>query len=502
MKNQKGITLVALIITIIVMVILAGVIIVSAVADGGIIDRAQGAMKENERAEAEELVLASYVYKTTASTTTVGTLDLNATADAIYENLTTNGFTLMDGNTQAGAGSDVLEGDKINLNIVGKHGNYSGTVTEKGLEGNLKSNDAPKDLTPLEKYVLGENGTGRNLTEIANMDNEPVTFIPEESTIPDADTSIILTSVTDEDENGYAYAYIKYNSNGYKIKVDFKNFQTISIISTFVQEDGSYLGKYVQYDGKLWVVLYDDDTNGLQMITAETLEANNVYLGYDDTQIDWEDATVISQANIFDTDNPSETQLLSNTEKAIYSYNNAIVTLNNKCASLISDKSAIETNSDGNYKIRSVGSNPINPNSENSTLYTSDNLKNRPTNNSTYSVGMFDKIAKSTDTNYTSDYDNIMNLGINNTGEDYWLASRLAREDIWIGEEFRILAINGRGDLWKSDGDAWALLFSVRKMEPSGFSWEAGVRPVITLKENVLENVTGTGTQSDPYVIK
>ena len=173
MKNQKGITLVALIITIIVMVILAGVIIVSAVADGGIIDRAQGAMKENERAEAEELVLASYVYKTTASTTTVGTLDLNATADAIYENLTTNGFTLMDGNTQAGAGSDILEGDKINLNIVGKHGNYSGTVTDKGLEnglqekedniiGNTNSSVIPEEP---EKFTF-------TLGELANYQND------------------------------------------------------------------------------------------------------------------------------------------------------------------------------------------------------------------------------------------------------------------------------------------------------------------------------------------
>ena len=134
MKNQKGITLVALIITIIVMVILAGVIITAAVADGGIIYRAEEAMKKNEIAEAEELVIASYVYKTTAAMTTVGTLDLTLTADAIYKNLTSNGFELMDGNVKAGSGSDILEGDKINLNIIGKHGEYTGTVTENGLE--------------------------------------------------------------------------------------------------------------------------------------------------------------------------------------------------------------------------------------------------------------------------------------------------------------------------------------------------------------------------------
>lgn len=139
MKNQKGISLVALIVTIIVMVILAAVIIISTVADGGVIDRAESAMKEKERAEAEELVMSSYVYKTMASTTsTTALLNLEETADAIYENLTSNGFTLMNGNTEASSGTNILNGHVINLNIVGKHGNYEGTVTEKGLEGGLK----------------------------------------------------------------------------------------------------------------------------------------------------------------------------------------------------------------------------------------------------------------------------------------------------------------------------------------------------------------------------
>ena len=138
MKNQKGISLVALIITIIVMVILAGIIITAAVTDGGIIDRVESAKKEKERAVAEELVIASYVYKTTASTSTIAVLDLGATSDAIYENLTTNGFTLMKGETIAILGSDILNGDEINLDIIGKQGKYTGIVTEKGLEYGLK----------------------------------------------------------------------------------------------------------------------------------------------------------------------------------------------------------------------------------------------------------------------------------------------------------------------------------------------------------------------------
>ena len=66
MKNQKGITLVALIITIIVMLILAGVIITAAVADGGVISRAQGAKQEQKVATEIEQIkaeMAGYLVK-------------------------------------------------------------------------------------------------------------------------------------------------------------------------------------------------------------------------------------------------------------------------------------------------------------------------------------------------------------------------------------------------------------------------------------------------------
>ena len=46
MKNNKGITLVSLIVTIIVMVILAGIALVFSVGEGGIIERSQKAEVE------------------------------------------------------------------------------------------------------------------------------------------------------------------------------------------------------------------------------------------------------------------------------------------------------------------------------------------------------------------------------------------------------------------------------------------------------------------------
>ena len=188
MKKQNGITLVALIITIIVMVILAGVVIASAVADGGIIDRAQNAMKEKERAEAEELVIASYVYKTTASTSTIAVLNLDATADAIYENLTTNGFTLIG----ASSGNDLYtEGNSsIDLNIQGKQGNYTGTVTDKGLEDGLKDKDE----------------TGGN-----SDDEDDNTGSDNEIVYNEAYTTVVFTDGTEKIFEGDCYSWLNMN---------------------------------------------------------------------------------------------------------------------------------------------------------------------------------------------------------------------------------------------------------------------------------------------------
>ncbi len=59
MKNQKGITLVALVITIIVLLILAGVSIALVVGNNGILGRATGAVATSELATAEQEIKVS-----------------------------------------------------------------------------------------------------------------------------------------------------------------------------------------------------------------------------------------------------------------------------------------------------------------------------------------------------------------------------------------------------------------------------------------------------------
>ena len=54
MKNQKGITLVALVITIIVLLILAGVSISLVIGQNGVLSKATNAVSENEKANVEQ----------------------------------------------------------------------------------------------------------------------------------------------------------------------------------------------------------------------------------------------------------------------------------------------------------------------------------------------------------------------------------------------------------------------------------------------------------------
>lgn len=58
-KGQKGITLVALVITIIVLLILAGVSISLVVGENGVLNRAQDAVKEQKVAEVKEAIALS-----------------------------------------------------------------------------------------------------------------------------------------------------------------------------------------------------------------------------------------------------------------------------------------------------------------------------------------------------------------------------------------------------------------------------------------------------------
>ena len=74
---------------------------------------------------------------------------------------------------------------------------------------------------------------------------------------------------------------------------------------------------YVQYNGMLCRVLYNDETHGLQIVTADNGVVPDVTLGYDDDKV---------TANDFSYD--GSLSLTENFKKAAVSYNNAVDNLN------------------------------------------------------------------------------------------------------------------------------------------------------------------------------
>ena len=232
-------------------------------------------------------------------------------------------------------------------------------------------------------------------------------------------------------------------------------------------------GDYIKYDtGTYGIitfrVLYNDDTYGLQIISAGNVE--QVTLG----------SNGINDSTAWRT--------------AMNSYNSAIAALNLKA-----EKYA--TNSPYALDGRCVGSVPTVGADGTFTAKSSEVLQ-------TYSIpaswtmpsgwtSRDTKCQKGTDTNYETDYDKMETLeesGVSNiltTGKNYWLASRYVRPDFSVegGCGFSVRCVSSSGRLgWSS------LCYVVYDGGTDNVPGEAGLRPCISLRSDV--KVVGGGDGS------
>ena len=88
-KGQSGITLIALVVTIVVLLILAGITITYVLADGGIFSTAKKAAKENEAGVIRDYVSTAQGMLMINAAQTGGTLDNTAALKLIQDNLPT-----------------------------------------------------------------------------------------------------------------------------------------------------------------------------------------------------------------------------------------------------------------------------------------------------------------------------------------------------------------------------------------------------------------------------
>ena len=372
LKNtQRGITLVALVITIIVLLILAMVSIKIAF-DGGLTTKAKEATERHiEETEKEAIQTGYAAYQISiAKGENVKIPQIEGAKDVVAVN---DGWNVM-----FERNSYKLEND--------------GTITKNSL--NVETSDAPDELV---SYLIGKNG--KSLASIMDMNN--MKFIDDPNTISDASTSILIYNLYAE--NSYysdgAYVYLTYKNNKYKLKIGFeiqKNGDDLDPITRSVNkvvELQKSEGKKATYNGKQYVILYQYDDNTVEMISESTM--GSLKLGSEDTE---------AKGN-------------NDFEKAVYSYNNAIKRINDYCKSLYKD--------DKNVEVRSVGSNPENPYSENSTMYTDDFLKNYQLNYDGKSVNV-NGILKSKDKNYMSDINRMIEANCLSASDEksYYIASR------------------------------------------------------------------------------
>ena len=232
-KRNSGITLVALVITIIVLLILAGVSIALVVGDNGVLSRSQEAKAGSIVAEEKEQVNLAY-------------------SSALTKNL---GDTVTAENLQAeldesvGNGKTTVIENGNNLSVLFNETGHSYNVNKGRITGGDYS------LTDLEKlriYFATDEWWDEENDNFKDM--EP---------IPDASTSI------SEIGDGYSGWVIKYNGNYYEV-----NVPTVELLTD--------LGKLQMYflicDGNI----YDDSENKIFRAIEPILDANTSirYIGY------------------------------------------------------------------------------------------------------------------------------------------------------------------------------------------------------------------------------
>ena len=421
-NTQNGITLVALVITIIVLLILAMVSIKIAI-DGGLIQKAKDATDTHTIGAEKEAIAIGYA--------------------AYQMDLAKNGSATLDVEGSSSITPTADGGWDIAFKVNNYHLDDNGNITEKN------ANVPTEDMKYLKKELEGKaivdiasiTGSEWNIQTI-EFNNKNIKFLCRESTDKYYivyNYSMYTITTSDDEENGK-----EYNST-HIINVEYVNSYTPK------GKEGQKI-EY-SYDGteankKEWTIIYDYG-DSVEIISPEAI--GKLKLGKEDT----------------------EAQGSNDWEKAVYSYNHAIERLNNYAASLVTNPNKIS--------VRSVGSNPSNPNYRNTTKYTSETIEKWNCNIGGTPVKV-SGIAEAGEKSCEQDLVRMGVLEVTSTGKNYWLASRCV--DIIYGYVYFLIdMVITNGNFGKGfDGNYLFQAYS------NGYayanSYEYPVRPVVKISLN------------------
>ena len=129
-SNQKGITLISLMITIIVVAILGGVTVSQLISEDGIVEKARTAAKLAEEDSILEQIQLESVYNSN------GTIDVEKTIENIQEKF----------------GANVTIGDDGIVSITGENGTFKFSITDKEIAKVESDEEDDKDDEDLPEY--------------------------------------------------------------------------------------------------------------------------------------------------------------------------------------------------------------------------------------------------------------------------------------------------------------------------------------------------------------
>lgn len=153
-KSEKGITLLALVVTIVVMIILASITISASVGDNGLIKQTQTATIKASIREVEE-ALDTKILLTEKDNIKNGDLDDLTVQDLI------------------GGGIVSISTDDENQLVNGKYYNiYKINISELDIEGDYGKGDSTTDVFKVEVELTGENGSETKNYKVFYIDKD------------------------------------------------------------------------------------------------------------------------------------------------------------------------------------------------------------------------------------------------------------------------------------------------------------------------------------------
>ena len=243
LEEKRGITLIALVITIIVLLILAGVTIATLTGDNGILTKAQEASEDTKRANAEEQVKLAVA----ASIGTDGKINMDTLNNELkkIDNLTYKGSPISDSNKITSLPDTVnVDGYDVTINRNG-----STSVGDNGGNDNTETIVEGVTIPDGFYYVGGSKAEGIVISDDPNDENKGTSWEVAKTLkgnqfvwVPVEDDSAFKTyeGYFDGDIDSILSDCKEPYENGYVNEVDEYNAMKESVL----EHNGFYVGRY------------------------------------------------------------------------------------------------------------------------------------------------------------------------------------------------------------------------------------------------------------------